>query len=61
VKTMELDVAAPAATELRCRCHRLLARLDDKQVLLRCPRCKQEAVLAWTPNAPQGNWITLKL
>jgi phage FluMu protein Com len=36
------------ATELRCRCHRLLARIDRARLLvvLRCPRCKREAVLS---------------
>lgn len=31
--------------ELRCTCHRLLARVRNGKVVLRCPRCKTEAVL----------------
>jgi len=33
------------SAELRCRCGRLLARLDSRGVVLKCPRCKREALL----------------
>lgn len=32
--------------ELRCSCKRLLARLEDGQLVLKCPRCKREAVVS---------------
>lgn len=36
------------ATELRCCCHRLLARVDEARgtIVLRCPRCKREVLLS---------------
>ena len=42
-------------TELRCCCHRLLARVDQARrlVVLRCPRCKREALLSVA--GPGGN------
>ncbi len=33
------------ASELRCPCRRLLAKVSGRAVILKCPRCKREAVL----------------
>ena len=38
-----LTLAAGAA--LRCPCGRLIARLEARGVVLKCPRCKREAVI----------------
>jgi len=35
------------ATDLRCDCHRLLARGVPEGIELRCPRCKSNLVLGW--------------
>ena len=35
-------------SELRCDCGRLLARVVAEGIELRCGRCKQAHVLAWT-------------
>jgi phage FluMu protein Com len=32
--------------EIRCLCHRLLARSEEGKIVLRCPRCKREAVFS---------------
>jgi len=37
----------PRATDLRCDCHRLLARGVPEGIELRCPRCKSNLVLGW--------------
>jgi phage FluMu protein Com len=34
-----------ASLDIRCECHRLLARLDGEQLELRCPRCKRKVLL----------------
>ena len=34
------------ARELRCKCNRLLARVSRTEVILKCPRCKKQAVLS---------------
>jgi len=34
--------------EIRCICHRLLARSENGKIVLRCPRCKREAVFSLT-------------
>ncbi|HJK93296.1 MAG TPA: hypothetical protein RMH85_34080 [Polyangiaceae bacterium LLY-WYZ-15_(1-7)] len=42
------DVVRPLpGGDLRCRCHRLLARVVDEGIEMRCARCKQSAVLRW--------------
>lgn len=33
-------------SEVRCKCHRLLARYQNGKVVLRCPRCKKQAVFS---------------
>lgn len=33
-------------SDVRCPCGRLIARLDPRGVVLKCPRCKKEAVIA---------------
>jgi Zn finger protein HypA/HybF involved in hydrogenase expression len=32
-------------SELRCVCHRLLARIEDRTLILRCPRCKRQMLI----------------
>jgi phage FluMu protein Com len=32
--------------ELRCCCNRLLAKVEGTTVVLKCPRCKRQAVLS---------------
>lgn len=39
-------VEAPGL-DLRCSCHRLLARAVPSGIELRCPRCKTNMVLTW--------------
>lgn len=39
-----LDTAS--CSEVRCKCHRLLARYRNGKVVLRCPRCKKQAVFS---------------
>lgn len=34
--------------EIRCECHRLLARLDGDMLELRCPRCKRSMTIDLT-------------
>lgn len=36
------------SSEVRCECHRLLAQYQDGVIVLRCPRCKKQAVLSVT-------------
>jgi phage FluMu protein Com len=36
--------------ELRCKCNRLLARVSRTEVILKCPRCKKQAVLSLAEN-----------
>lgn len=43
---MNVERRPTASSEIRCVCHRLLARITDRGVVLRCPRCKRETVLA---------------
>lgn len=31
--------------ELRCPCHRLLAIVEGDRIVLKCPRCKTQAVV----------------
>ena len=45
--------------ELRCRCHRLLAKMHQGAVVLRCPRCKAEATLVLDPSR-QGESMMLR-
>lgn len=33
--------------DLRCSCHRLLARAVTSGIELRCPRCKTNMILTW--------------
>lgn len=46
------------ATEQRCECGNLLARLTPRGVEVKCRRCKRVVELAWekleSPNAPSG-------
>lgn len=37
----------PTDDELRCACGRLLARVVNEGIELRCARCKQAHVLPW--------------
>jgi len=37
------DPRSQARDELRCPCHRLLARVEGRRLVLKCPRCKTEA------------------
>ncbi len=39
------DSRGGARDELRCPCHRLLARVEGHRLVLKCPRCKTEAVV----------------
>jgi Zn finger protein HypA/HybF involved in hydrogenase expression len=39
-------------SELRCKCHRLLACVENNTVILRCPRCKKRAVLSLDVSSP---------
>jgi hypothetical protein len=41
----DLDGRTQLQDELRCPCHRLLARVEGQRLVLRCPRCKTEAVV----------------
>jgi phage FluMu protein Com len=34
------------SAELRCSCHRLLARIEGRGLVLKCPRCKKGAVVS---------------
>lgn len=36
-----------AGEELRCGCHRLLARAIPEGIEFRCSRCKENTVLSW--------------
>lgn len=38
----------PAGLELRCGCHRLVARAVPDGIEMRCPRCKTDVVLSWS-------------
>ncbi len=38
---------AKSSTDLRCGCHRLLAKANLEGIELRCPRCKKFHVLEW--------------
>lgn len=39
--------SADRPSDLRCSCHRLLARRTDAGIDLRCPRCKSHLLLSW--------------
>jgi phage FluMu protein Com len=39
------DTPTRSTDELRCPCRRLLARVDGRRLVLKCPRCKTEAVV----------------
>ena len=45
-----MNRAEPAAAhdETRCLCGRLLARLTDAGIELKCPRCRRVIVIGWS-------------
>ena len=46
--------------DIRCHCHRLLARSVPTGIELRCPRCKQNMVLTWSRlQALEAGWQAL--
>lgn len=47
--------------DLRCHCHRLLARAVEQGIELRCPRCKHDTLLTWTRlSAMSEDWRDLE-
>jgi hypothetical protein len=52
---MQVTTGACCETrELRCCCNRLLARVEGRAVVLKCPRCKRQAVLSLQGGAGGG-------
>ncbi len=45
---MDRVPASSAPDELRCACGKLLARLTDAGIELKCPRCRSIEVIAWS-------------
>lgn len=45
-----MNRAEPSAShdETRCTCGRLLARLTDAGIELKCPRCRSVVVIGWS-------------
>lgn len=50
------DAIRPEVADLRCRCGRLMARVNRNAVELKCPRCKRVVVVVdgrpFFPNGP---------
>lgn len=44
---MDRDDSACCNEERRCVCGRLLARLTDAGIELKCPRCRRIVVIGW--------------
>jgi hypothetical protein len=50
---VSMTLAKPAAPETRCACGRLLAKLTDAGVELKCARCGRVVLIDWSSVADE--------
>lgn len=52
---MNRDECQPSTDESRCLCGRLLARLTEQGIELKCPRCRRLVVIGWSSVRDERN------
>ncbi|MCL4236584.1 MAG: Com family DNA-binding transcriptional regulator [Deltaproteobacteria bacterium] len=58
-KNCELNACAEAGKDLRCEdCHKLLARVENDRLVIRCARCKSEIRIRMSEmRRNKGEWF----